>query len=117
MTVRKVGSPIEKTVAYDSSTRWVSQEHGSEKVNNIDASQVKDGDRVICTGTWGNDGVLPARGFTDQRVIVRPSTIRFSALGVAFPALTCPCVHPKIAARGVESLFSDRPNHLALPHR
>jgi hypothetical protein len=60
LTVRKVGSPIEKTVAYDSSTRWVSQEHGSEKVNNIDASQVKDGDRVICTGTWGNDGVLHA---------------------------------------------------------
>jgi hypothetical protein len=60
LTVRKVGSPIEKTVAFDSSTRWVSQEHGSEKVNNIDASQVKDGDRVICTGTWGNDGVLHA---------------------------------------------------------
>jgi hypothetical protein len=60
LTVRKVGSPIEKTVAFDSSTRWVSQEHGSEKVNNIDASQVKDGDRVICTGTWGKDGVLHA---------------------------------------------------------
>jgi hypothetical protein len=60
LTVRKVGSPIEKTVAFDSSTRWVSQEHRSEKVNNIDASQVKDGDRVICTGTWGKDGVLHA---------------------------------------------------------
>jgi hypothetical protein len=60
LTVRKVGSPIEKTVAFDSSTRWVSQEHGSKKVNIIDASQVKDGDRVICTGTWGKDGVLHA---------------------------------------------------------
>ena len=60
LTVRKVGSSEEKTVQYDSSTRWVSQEHGSNKVNDIDASQVKDGDRVICTGTWDNGGVLHA---------------------------------------------------------
>jgi hypothetical protein len=60
LTVRKVGSALEKTVAYDSSTKWVSQEHGSKKVNDIDASQVKDNDRVICTGTWGKDGVLNA---------------------------------------------------------
>ena len=60
LTVRKVGSSVEKTVQYDSSTHWVSQEHGSKKVNDIDASQVKDGDRVICTGTWDKDGVLHA---------------------------------------------------------
>jgi hypothetical protein len=60
LTVRKVGSAVEKTIAYDSSTKWVSQEHGSKKVNDIDASQVKDNDRVICTGTWGKDGVLNA---------------------------------------------------------
>jgi hypothetical protein len=60
LTVRKVGSSQEKIVHYDSSTRWVSQEHGSEKVNDIDASQVKDGDRVICTGTWDEDGTLHA---------------------------------------------------------
>ena len=60
LTVRKVGSSVEKTVQYDSSTHWVSQEHGSKKVNEIDASQVKDGDRVICTGTWDKDGVLHA---------------------------------------------------------
>lgn len=51
LTVRN-GKGIEMTVQYDSSTRWVSQEHGSKKVNDIDASQVKDGDRVICKGTW-----------------------------------------------------------------
>ena len=34
LTVRKVGSAIEKTVVYDSSTKWVSQEHGSETINN-----------------------------------------------------------------------------------
>jgi hypothetical protein len=60
LTVRKVGSSVDKTVQYDSSTRWVSQEHGSKKVNDIDASQVKDGDRVICTGTWDKNGVLHA---------------------------------------------------------
>jgi hypothetical protein len=60
LTVRKVGSPIEKIVQYDSSTRWASQEHHSKKVNDIDASQVKDGDRVICVGTWDKDGSLHA---------------------------------------------------------
>ncbi len=56
LTVRKVGTNDERTVQYDSSTKWVSQEHGSKKVNDIDASQVKDGDRVICRGTWEKKG-------------------------------------------------------------
>jgi len=60
LTVRKVGSTAEMTVQYDSSTQWVSQYHGSKKTNNIDASQVKDNDRVICKGTYGKDGVLHA---------------------------------------------------------
>ena len=60
LTVRKVGSASERIVKYDNSTRWVSQEHGSKKVNDIDASEVKDSDRVICTGTWDKDGVLHA---------------------------------------------------------
>jgi hypothetical protein len=60
LTVRKLGSSLERTVRYDSSTRWVSQEHGSKKVNDIDASQLKDGDRVICKGTWDKDSVLHA---------------------------------------------------------
>jgi hypothetical protein len=55
LTVRKVDSTDERTVVYDSSTKWVSQLHGDTKVNDIDASQVKDGDRVICTGTWDKD--------------------------------------------------------------
>src|SRR5581483_1720751 len=50
LTVRKSGSSYEQVVHYDSQTQWVSQEHGSKKVNNIDASQVKDGDRVIVLG-------------------------------------------------------------------
>jgi hypothetical protein len=60
LTVRKAGSSVEKIVYYDSSTQWVSQEHGSKKVNDIDASQVKDGDRVICEGTRDKDGTFHA---------------------------------------------------------
>jgi hypothetical protein len=59
LTVRKVGSSDQKIVQYDSSTRWVSQAHDKQP-NDIDASEVKDGDRVICTGTWDKDGVLHA---------------------------------------------------------
>jgi hypothetical protein len=61
LTVRKEGgSNAEMTVKYDSSTKWVSQYHGDKKVNDIDPSQVKDGDRVICKGTWEKAGVLNA---------------------------------------------------------
>ena len=60
LTLRKSGGTVEKTCAYDSSTKWVSQEHGSKKVNDIDSSQVKDGDRVITEGTWDKGGVLHA---------------------------------------------------------
>ena len=60
LTVRQRSSNIEKTVQYDSSTQWTSQEHHSKKVNTIDASQVKDNDRVICVGTFDKDGILHA---------------------------------------------------------
>jgi hypothetical protein len=59
LTVRQIGSSVERTVAYDATTRWTSQEHG-KKANDIDASQVKEEDRVICMGTLGKDGVLHA---------------------------------------------------------
>jgi len=60
LTVRKEGGTLERTVVYDSSTKWVSQYHADKKVNDIDASQVKDGDYVICKGTIGKDGKLHA---------------------------------------------------------
>ena len=44
----------EKIVHYDASTKWTSQYHGDEKVNTIDASQVKDSDYVICRGSYDN---------------------------------------------------------------
>jgi hypothetical protein len=59
LTVRKVGSSDERTVHYDGATRWVSQEHGSKKVTEIDPTQIKDGDRVIARGIW-DKGVLYA---------------------------------------------------------
>jgi len=51
LTIRQVGGNLEKTCVFDSSTKWVSQFHGDKKVNDIDASQVKDGDYVICKGS------------------------------------------------------------------
>jgi hypothetical protein len=60
LTVRVSGSSAEKTCVYDSSTKWVSQYHGDKKVNDIDASQVKDGDYVICKGTSDSAGVIHA---------------------------------------------------------
>ena len=56
LTVQKEGGSVERTVVYDGSTKWVSQYHADKKVNNIDPSQVKDGDYVICKGTIGKDG-------------------------------------------------------------
>jgi len=60
LTVRKSGSNLEKACVYDSSTKWVSQYHGDKKVNDIDASQVKDGDYVICRGTAEKAGEIHA---------------------------------------------------------
>ena len=60
LTVRKSGGGTEMTCATDSSTKWVSQYHADKKVNDIDASQVKEGDYVICEGTSGKGGVINA---------------------------------------------------------
>jgi hypothetical protein len=61
LTVRRVGSTTdERIVRYDNSTRWVSQYHGDTNVNDISSDQVKQGDRVICTGTWEKSGALHA---------------------------------------------------------
>ena len=60
LTVRKRGSTVEKIIRYDSSTQWTSQEHGSKKINNIEASQLKDNDHVIVLGKYDAKGVLHA---------------------------------------------------------
>jgi hypothetical protein len=50
----------EKTVHYDPSTKWVSQYHGDKNVNTIDANEVKDGDYVICMGSYDDKGEFHA---------------------------------------------------------
>ena len=60
LTVRQAGSNLQKSCVYDGSTKWVSQFHRDKKVNNIDASQVKEGDYVICKGTAEKGGVIHA---------------------------------------------------------
>jgi hypothetical protein len=60
LTVRKADGSADMTIVYDSSTKWVSQYHGSKNVNDIDSSQVKEGDYVICKGSMGKDGKLHA---------------------------------------------------------
>jgi len=56
LDVRQAGGTLEKVIHYDSATKWTSQYHGSKEINNIDASQVKEGDRVICVGTFDDKG-------------------------------------------------------------
>ncbi len=66
LTVREVKLNAEKIVTYDSSTKWVSQYHGDKKVNSIEASEVKDGDYVICRGTYGDKGELHATSISKR---------------------------------------------------
>jgi hypothetical protein len=56
----------EKTVYYDASTKWTSQYHGDKRVNAIDASEVKDGDYVICRGTNNDKGEFHANGISKR---------------------------------------------------
>jgi hypothetical protein len=60
LTVRQTGSSVEKACVFDSSTKWVSQYHHDKKVNDIDASQVKEGDYVICRGSEEKSGEIHA---------------------------------------------------------
>ncbi len=59
LTVRN-SSGVEMSVMYDSSTHWVGQYHAAKDVTELDASKVKEGDRVICKGTWEKKGLLHA---------------------------------------------------------
>ena len=60
LTVRKTGMSNQMNIQYDASTRWVSQYHAAKKSTDIDSTQVKDGDYVICKGTVDKAGVLHA---------------------------------------------------------
>jgi hypothetical protein len=68
LTVRARNSTSfdEKVIHYDSSTRFTSQEHGDKKINDIDANQVKDGDRVICLGFYNEKGEFQAAAISKR---------------------------------------------------
>lgn len=59
--VRQVSGDIQKTIYFDSVTVWNSQYHGSKTVNKIDPSDVKEGDRVICLGTYNEKNEFHAK--------------------------------------------------------
>ncbi len=54
LTVRKRGTNVEKVVHYDSSTKW------TKGTKTIEMSEVKDGNRVICLGTYDEKGEFHA---------------------------------------------------------
>jgi hypothetical protein len=56
LTVRARASNDDKVIYYDSSTKFTRQEHASKKIEDIDAKQVNDGDRVICLGYYDDKG-------------------------------------------------------------
>ncbi len=58
LTVRKRGTTLEKIVHYDSSTKWTTQE--GKEVKPIEMSEVKDGERVICLGSYDEKGEFHA---------------------------------------------------------
>ena len=68
LTVRTRGfnNVSEKLIHYDSSTRFTSQEHGAKKINDIDANQVNDGDRVICLGYYDEKGEFRAASISKR---------------------------------------------------
>jgi hypothetical protein len=51
LDVRQVNRAAERTIYFDSATVWTSHSHTYKTAKKIDASQVKEGDFVICVGT------------------------------------------------------------------
>jgi hypothetical protein len=54
-TVRQRSTNAEKTVVYDSSTKFSASEHHG-KPKEIDPGDIKDGDRIIALGKWEDKG-------------------------------------------------------------
>jgi hypothetical protein len=66
LTVRLRDTDTEKIVNYDASTKWTSQFHHDKTVNVIDASEVKDGDQVICLGSTDGKGEFHATAISKR---------------------------------------------------
>lgn len=56
INVRDHRASVERVIHYDSATKFAAQEHASKKVEDIDPSQIKEKDRVICLGTYIKQG-------------------------------------------------------------
>jgi len=60
LSLRAESSGAHTMVSYDASTKWASQYHGEKTANPIDAAEVKDGDYVICRGSFDEKHVFHA---------------------------------------------------------
>lgn len=60
ITVRTGTNDAERQVMYDASTKFTSQYHADKTVNTIDADQIKEGDQVICLGSYDDKKVFHA---------------------------------------------------------
>src|ERR1700730_2346497 len=52
LNVRRQQTDAERAERDDPSTKWGSQYHADKKVTTIDPSEVKEGDQVICLGSY-----------------------------------------------------------------
>ncbi|HLZ40816.1 MAG TPA: hypothetical protein VKQ11_07635 [Candidatus Sulfotelmatobacter sp.] len=66
LTVHSVRTNTDVTVSYDANTKWVSQHHGDKTAMTIDSSEVKDGDYVICRGSYGDKGMFNATSISKR---------------------------------------------------
>jgi hypothetical protein len=62
LTIREgnAGGGGQKTIHYDSSTKWNSQYHGDKNMNAVDPNDVKEGDYVTCVGSYDDKGEFHA---------------------------------------------------------
>jgi len=60
ITVRSGSNDVERQVMYDASSKFTSQYHADKTVNTIDADQIKEGDQVICLGSYDDKKVFHA---------------------------------------------------------
>jgi hypothetical protein len=61
LDVRQANGAVERTIYFDSATVWASQYHADKTANKIDASHVKEGDFVICLGTYNEKNEFHAK--------------------------------------------------------
>jgi hypothetical protein len=66
LTVHERRVDADRTVSYDADTKWTSQYHGDKQAKPIEASEVKDGDQVICLGSYDEKGIFHAASISKR---------------------------------------------------